>query len=853
MSHKKYSILVISVLMIMVNGTFVFSAPDMKVPDDLSSLHESGLYDQGNTQYIYRQERLKKSSPAEEYGKPIVEEDSTSDVSSKDAKAKNAKNKGVKSTTISQDESEDLVVEEPLKVFGKSLFASAPLSFSPGVDVPVPDDYRISNGDIVEVVFWSDISPSSVYQLQVDSRGSILLPSIGSIPAVGSTIRELEQKVMSYVSKKVGKVEGFVRLAEVRNIKITVSGEAVRPGQYSVSGLSSAFNAIYVAGGPGDIGSMRNIKVIRAGKVISIIDFYSFLLKGIPEGDISLQSGDVVHIPVSNAMCSVYGEVKRPAIYELKEGDRLSEVLEIAGGLASASYSRKVKITRYSGEIEPVIIDVNAMAAIENPDTTENIILKNGDRLDVFPINMELANMVNISGPVKAPGSYQASEGMSVKDIVSAARGFDGEVFMSRGDVFRRNADGTTSIVSFDLSKALDGDSENNILLQPYDEVVLYKPEDASYVDKTVTVLGEVKEPGKYKRSTNMTVADLLNISGGVSPQAAETVEVARVLDSKTGETEINHFILHDVYSGKSRFNLQDGDVVMVKKIQSGKTKPSVISILGEVVNPGHYALMSDKETISSIIKRSGGLTEKGFSKGAVFIRPNMSNINMEQSAIVEQIAKSFKNFAQAIYKAQSSSKDPNAAVSPLSGGVSMGQGLAEAITQSVQSSESLSTMNQNAVVAAPQEYDTQGLIPERILIRFNEAVDDPGGYEDLVMRDGDVIVVPERPSTVIVSGAVVNPASFPYIPGQKMKFYLGRAGGYAADSNPGMSVIVRANGEVYPFKSVNYIEEGDIIIVPWIPAKLDEKTDKWSRIQNISQFATSILTSIYVLDKLGN
>lgn len=853
MSLKKYSILAVSIMVIIASGTLVFSAPDLKVPDDISSLPESGLYDRDNSQYIYRQERLKKASPAEEYGKPIIEDDTTSDVLPKDVKNKDANKTGSKQTNLNSEESEDIVVEKPLEVFGKSFFASAPVSFSPGVDVPVPDDYTISTGDIVEVVFWNDMSPSSVYQIQVDSRGTILLPSIGSIPAVGSTIKELELKVMSYVSKKVGKVEGFVRLAEVRNIKITVSGEAVRPGQYSISGLSSAFNAIYVAGGPGEIGSMRDIKVIRSGKVVSTIDFYAFLLKGIPEGDIPLQSGDVVHIPVSNAMCSVYGEVRRPAIYELKDGDRLSEVLEIAGGLSSASYSRKVKITRYYGEIEPVMYDVNAMAVMENPETSENMPIKNGDRIDIFPINMELANMVNISGPVKSPGAYQASEGMTIRDLVTAARGFDGEVFMSRGDIFRRNPDGTTSIVSFDLSKALDGESDNNIVLQPYDDVVLYKPEDASFVDRTVMILGEVKEPGKYNRATNMTVGDLINVSGGPLPQAAETVEIARVIDEKTGETEINHLVLSDIYTEEAKFHLKDGDVVMINKTQSGKSRPSIVSILGEVVNPGHYALTSDRETISSILKRSGGLTEKGFAKGAVFIRPDMSKINMEQSAIVEQIAASFRNFAQAIYKAQSSSKDSNAAVSPLAGGVSMGQGLAEAITKSVESTESLATLDQNTVVTEPKEYDTQGLIPERILIRFNEAVDFPGGYEDLVMRDGDVIVVPERPSTVIVSGAVVNPASFPYIPGQKMKFYLGRAGGYAADSNPGMSVVVRANGEVYPFKSVNYIEEGDIIIVPWKPAKLDETTDKWERIQNISQLASTILTSVFVLDKLGN
>lgn len=860
MSNKIMAKLFAIICLIFLCGSVVNAAPNMRVPDDvdISTLPGpgTGLYGQSDDKYIYRQERLRKSSSADEYSKPIVDDEEDGDEGKKDDSSKSKKNTDKntdkKLSKNASDEDEDELVEEvELEVFGKSFFASATMPFSPQVDVPAPDDYMVSTGDIVEIVFWNDLSPASVYQVQVDSRGSLLIPSIGLIPASGNTIKELEQKVLSYVAKKTGKVDGFVRLVEVRNIRVTVSGEVMSPGQYSLSGLSTAFNAIYAGGGPGDIGSLRNISVIRGGEVISTIDFYAFLLKGIPEGDVPLKSGDVVHFPVSAAVCSIYGEVRRPAIYELKDGDRLSELLEIAGGISPTGYPMNVKITRFSGEVEPVVIDVNAMSIMSNKGSGENLVLRNGDRIDVYPTFMDPSNIVTISGPVKSPGSYEAREGMKVKDLIEAARGFDGEVYMIRGDVFRRNHDGTTTIVSFDVSKALDGDAENNIGIQPYDEVVFYQPEDAVFVDRTVTILGEVKEPGKYKRSDRMTVADIVNMAGGPLPQSASTVEVARVVDVKTGETEVNHLELSEVMSGKNAFAILDGDVIIVKKRQGSKLRPSVVSIMGEVNTPGHYALTSEHETISSIVKRSGGLTDKAFAKGAIFIRPEMSNINMEQSAIVEQIAKSFKNFADSIYKAQSASKGEGG-VSSMAGGVSLGQGLAEAITKSVESSEALSALDQNNTMAEPQEYDTQGLIPERILIRFDEAMDHEGGYEDLVMRDGDVIIVPERPSTVIVSGAVVNPASFPFIPGQKLKSYLNRAGGYAMDSNPGMTVVVRANGEVYPFKSVKYIEEGDIVIVPWKPAKLDEKTDKWDRIQSIAQMASNIITSAYLVNKLG-
>ena len=524
-----------------------------------------------------------------------------------------------------------------LELFGRRLFQLAPETFEPSTFGPVGPDYELGPGDQLIITMWG--AYQKVYDVNLSREGYVLMPEVGQIVLANLTLEGAKRRLLqtmtpSYQALNYGRSGATayldITVGKLRAIKVFVLGDAQRPGAYTLSSISTAFTALYVAGGPSNRGSLRNIRVIRGTEQIAELDGYNYLLRGDKSNDPRLRDGDIIFIPAIGPKVAVLGRVLRPALYELRPGETCRDVVEFAGGPTASALRERAQIARIlppeQRDTTPwvrVVIDVDLNQVLGNPG--EGIPLFDGDVITVFAIPLDRRNFVVVEGAVWNPGRLEYEEGMTLSKAVARSGGLREEALMTRVEVFRTNPDETTIQISVSLEDAISGDPKQDIPLEQRDRIVVYSIHDI-YPRQYVTIHGQVRKPGRYLLHKNMTVMDLIVRAGGLNKDAwTNWTEVARLElaeDGSLADFETHRIAIDTTYSpdGPGSFLLRDFDQVFVRQRPHWEVERTV-QLQGEILFPGKYPLRKGDETLQELVMRAGGLTPQAYPEGARFYR----------------------------------------------------------------------------------------------------------------------------------------------------------------------------------------------------------------------------------------
>lgn len=652
------------------------------------------------------------------------------------------------------------------KIFGADLFRNNDIKFEPNLRMATPKSYVIGPDDQLLIDLTGDNEAN--YKLPVSPDGTIRLQYVGLISVGGLSIEQATSKIKSLMSRtypglKNGRTNVAVNLGNIRSIKITILGEVVKPGSYTLSSLSTVFNALSASGGPNQNGSFRNIQVIRNNKIVAAIDVYDFLLKGLQVGNIRLQDQDVINIPVYRTRVEMSGEVKRPALYEVLSRETLEDLIGFAGGFSNKAYTAKIKVLQNTNK-ERRITDINA-------DDFSKYNPLNGDKYVVEAILDRFANRVEISGAVFRPGMYELEKGLTLKQLIQKADGLKEDAFLNRGYISRLNSDNSLALLSFDVDKVSKG-IDPDITLRREDKVTISSIFDLREEYK-VDIKGEVRNPGTFDYGDGMTLEALIQMAGGFREGATPgRIEIARriknsdasSISAKTADI-LNVNISRDLKIQDSAFVLKPFDIVSVRSSEGYQVQQQV-RVEGEVLYPGIYTITRKDERISDVIKRAGGLTVLSFAEGASLKRPGQESVRDKNGKIIP-IKSSDKN----------------------------------AIDKQEEEMQKMANLKRLQGVGVQ---DTAQLIQEvKILgsdlvgIDLVKILKDPASKYDLLLEDGDVIRVPKQLQTVKVTGEVLRPTNIVYSPNKSMKQYINGAGGFTYNANKKSAYIQYANGSV--------------------------------------------------------
>jgi protein involved in polysaccharide export with SLBB domain len=500
-------------------------------------------------------------------------------------------------------------VNKNLSLFGSELFSSPNLGFEPNSNIPASPNYVLGINDVLELNVWGVQQFS--FSGKISNRGIVSVPNIGEIFVSGLTLEAAETKIKNAVSRiyaTVGSGSRFsLNVSSFRTIAITIIG-ARQPGNYKVSSMSTVFNALHVAGGPSDIGSYRNIEVIRNDKVIRVVDLYKFLTRGDQSDNISLKDNDVIRIPAYKARISLEGEVKRPGIFELVSDENLERILEYAGWFTENAYINRIAVEQKTGS-ERKVADLNAA-------NYASYIPQAGDVIAVAKILDRYENRVQIRGAVFRPGTYSIEQNMTVKSLIEKANGVVENVFLERATLIREQADLTKTYLTVNLKTALTGDSAQNTLLQKEDELVIFYNYDL--LEKhAITILGEVRKPGNYSYTPEITLQNIIMEAEGLTDLAAKKVEISRVrkdslYDPKDPNRIIHFNLVYDPSSNTeaTTFKLAPEDNIIIRRIEVVETQ-QLVAVTGTVLYPGPYTLITKDERVSDLLARTGGFTNE--------------------------------------------------------------------------------------------------------------------------------------------------------------------------------------------------------------------------------------------------
>lgn len=692
--------------------------------------------------------------------------------------------------TDNQPTTEELAQED--QVFGRNIFNTRNLTFEPNSNMATPPNYQLGPGDEVIIDIWG-ASQTSIRQT-ITPDGTINMQELGPIYVSGMTVEEanqfLKNKLGTVFSNENNQIQ--VTLGNTRTIQINIMGEVVQPGTYALSAFSTVFHALYRAGGVNDIGSLRNVQLVRNGKKIAAVDVYDFIMQGKIKDDIRLQEGDVIIVPAYDMLVKMSGNVKRPMRFEMKKDETLAALIKYAGGFNADAYSKSVRMVRQNGmEYEVKTVDEMDYSVCQ---------LRDGDVVTVGAILNRFTNKVEIKGAVYRPDIY-ALDGKvnTVRALIEKAQGLMDDAFTNRAVLQRQRDDLTSEIVSVDV-KALMNGTIPDIPLRKND--ILYIPSIHDLQDLgRVTIYGEVTKPDEYPYADNMTLEDLIIQAGGLK-EAASTVRVdvsRRIKDTKSVNSsdsigQMFSFALKDgfVIDGQPGFVLQPYDQVFVRRSPGYQTQQNV-SIQGEVIFGGTYTLTSKAERLSDLVKKAGGVTNSAYVRGAKLIRV----ANDEEKKRMQDVVKL------------------------------MGRELGE-----------------NAIDSLGLQVDNQFSVG----IDLEAALANPGGYADLVLREGDVLNIPEYVNMVKINGAVMMPNTVSYRKGEKVSYYLSQAGGYSQHAKKSKKFIIYMNGQVAKVKGSgkDQIEPGCEIIVP-------NKKQSKTNIGDILGYATSFTSLATMAATIAN
>lgn len=659
--------------------------------------------------------------------------------------------------------------EDPTQqIFGHNIFDNENLTFEPNINVATPQNYRLGPGDEVIIDVWG-ASQVTIREV-ISPEGSVLVDNLGPVYLNGKTVEEANAYLKEEFSKIYSGVGGDapttqikLTLGEIRSIQVNVMGEVVAPGTYTLSSLASVFHALYRAGGINDIGSLRSIKVVRAGETVADLDVYDYIMQGKIENDIRLQDGDVIIVSPYQSLVQILGKVKRPMFYEMKPTETMDVLLNYAGNFTGDAYKKAVRVIRKAGRERQVY----------NVDEAEfsSFTVNDGDVVSVDSVLHRFENRLEVRGAVYREGLYQLNEEVnSVKKLVAKADGIRGDAFLNRAIISREHEDLTCEIIQIDLKGILNGTAAD-IPLQKND--ILYIPSIHDLREEaTVTIHGEVGVPGTYLYSEKMTVEDLVLQAGGLLESAATIkIEVARRVKNPTSTSfsttvgEVFSFDLKNgllVGNGSENFYLEPFDEVYIRRSPSYYEQQNVV-VGGEVLFRGNYALSKKNERLSDLIAKAGGVTPDAYVKGARLVRKMTETERRRKEDAIRMTR----------------------------------------MTAGGNDSISVEMLDVS-------DYYSVGINLER-------ALESPGSDDDLVLRDGDMLYVPEYVGTVKVNGAVMYPNTVAYRKGEKLKYYINQAGGYGTNAKKRKVFIVYMNGTVSRAKSrsTHVVEPGCEIIVP--------------------------------------
>jgi protein involved in polysaccharide export with SLBB domain len=705
--------------------------------------------------------------------------------------------------------------DAPLKLFGYNLFAQSPTTFAPVDTLPVGPDYLLGPGDELRVHLWGKVTAD--HAVTIDRDGKVVLPPVGGLYLSGLTFAEgkahLEREFARYY--KSSEVKMNVGMGRLRSIKVFVVGQAASPGSYTLSSLSTLINGLFAAGGPAASGTLRDIQLKRNGQTLVHFDLYDFLLRGEKGRDVRLMPEDVLFIPPVGPRVTVAGDVKVPAIYEFSGPIVLSEALAMAGGMTATGFPQRIQVERVFENKAKVILDLN----LRDVGEPENISIRDGDTIRVFSVTQALINTVELRGHFVRPGTYEWKESLRLGDLIRTVDDFWPDAFLDFGLIERlAPPDYHKEYLSFHPGKLLSGDTNENPPLRPHDIVVVFKRSDL--LDRQqVRITGAVNRPGGYEFRPRMQLSDLLELAGGFKRYAHLTdAELTRITPSPTGP-KVEKFRVDPqaALSGASDLLLQEDDYLFVRTVPEWDLYRTV-EIRGEVKFPGTYTSRKG-ETLSSLIERAGGYTDRAYLKGAVFTRESVKEIQQRH------LNDAVDRFEQEL----------------LAHSLSVIQGVLEpesAQLQKVVADQKLTLLSKMRAAKA------RG----RISLRIAELEKFKGSPSDITLETGDVLTIPETPQQVQVIGAVYNQTAFLHEPETTVEEYLSLAGGMAEDAEEDDLYVLKVDGTAVSqrnhagffrdFES-STLDPGDTVVVP-------EDVDRIAWLRNVRDI-TQILYQIAV------
>lgn len=685
----------------------------------------------------------------------------------------------------------------PLKkeIYGHSIFQNKDLAFEPSVNIATPIDYKLGAGDEVIIDIWG-ASQMTVREV-ISPDGNIMVENLGPVYLNGMTVAEANK----HIKRVFGQIDAGLNeennssqisltLGQARSIQVNVMGEVENPGTYVMSSFATVFNALYMAGGVSELGTMRDIKLYRNNKEIATVDIYEYLHSGKLTKDMRLTDNDVIVVSPYKTMVNIDGRIRRPMLYEMKETESLQKLVEYAGGLSADAYKKDLRVIRM-GELQRQIFTVPT-------DKQATFLLADGDSIYVDSIQTTFANMMEVRGAVYRPGQFQINEDINtVRKAIDAAGGVREDAFMGRALLNRTNPDKTLTNLSVDIEGLLEG-TVSDIELRNGDILFIPSLFDVREV-QTLQIYGEVLFPGKYQYSDNTHIEDLILQAGGLKESASiSKIDVVRKKSDKNASvasdtiSEIFSFSIDEnLKILDNDFTLQPFDEVYVRK-SPGYIDVKRVIVDGEVLFPGNYSLTTNNERLSDLITRAGLFTSEAYPEGARLERTMTEEERMRMKDLAKIIA-----------------ADDSLAMASIDMATTFYVG-----------------------------------------INLKEAMDKPGGDEDITLRNGDRIIVPEFTNTVKMNGEVMYSNTVSYNQGKRLKYYVDKAGGFTQGAKKNKAYVIYMNGSVARAKkaSAKLIQPGCEIVVP---SKSERDGMTTSEILSLSSTSASLATVVIALINL--
>ena len=671
------------------------------------------------------------------------------------------------------------------KVFGRDIFNNKELSFEPNMNIATPQNYRLGPGDAVIIDIYG--ASQKTIQSTVSPDGEVTIEGYGPVNVSGLTVAQANARLRNTLGSRYRSSRVKLTVGQTKTIMVNVMGEVKTPGTYTLSAFATVFHALYMAGGTNDLGTLRNIKVYRNNRLVTVVDIYDYILNGKLTGNVRLADNDVIVVGPYDCLVTIAGKVKRPMIYEMKKNESVNSLLKYSGGFAGDAYKKSVRVNRKTGR-------EYAVYNVEEFDFS-SFRVDDGDSISVDSILPRYANTVEVKGAVFRPGMYNLGEQVnSVRTLVEHAEGMTEDAFTNRAVMHRMKKDRTLEVIAVDIAGIMDGKVADIPLKE--NDVLFIPTRQEKIVERTLTIRGEVQYPGVYQYADNETLEDFVLQAGGLTDKAS-TVNVMvsrRVMDAKALRPDsiiakTYTLSLKDgfVIDGTPGFKLMPFDEVMIRQSPAYVEQQNV-SITGEVMFAGLYTLDHRNARLSELFKKAGGATDQAYLKGARIIRKANEQEKQRMEAVLKmQREEMQKNLLQLAASSNNSS----------------------ALTQSSKDVERTNIEKFNV----PNEYS--------VGIDLPEALANPGSDADIILREGDRLVIPQYNGTVKINGAVMFANTVAYEKGKKPSYYIDQAGGFAADALKSKAYIIYMNGKVAKLSHGAKVQPGSEIV---IPAKLKRK-----------------------------